>query len=83
MPSHLTTLMDDFLGRYVMEFRASPALAGPVVSEHTPGYERTGNWSVGCRVTALGIYSSQGGICVSTFHLVHNIMYMYVLFCNK
>lgn len=44
-----------------MEFRASPALAGPVAFVHTPGYERTGNWSVGCWVTTLGIYINTSG----------------------
>lgn len=38
-----TALTDDFLSHYVMELRASPALAWPVASVHTLGYERTGN----------------------------------------
>lgn len=49
-------LTDDFLCHYVMGLRASPVLVGPTASAHTPGYERTGNWPVGHRVTPLGIY---------------------------
>lgn len=56
-----TALTDDFLSHYVMELRASPALAWPVAFVHTPGYERTGNWPVGCWVSTLGIYIGGGG----------------------
>lgn len=58
---HPAPLTDDFLCHYVMEFRASPAPVRPVASVHTPGYERTGNWSIGCWVTTLGIYNNTSG----------------------
>lgn len=61
MPPYDTTLTDDFLCHYVMVFRASPALTVPVASVHTPGYERMGNWPVGCWVTTLGIYINTSG----------------------
>ena len=84
VPPHSTTLMDDFLCRYVMEFRVSPALAGRVsgLCAHTRIWE---DGDSACRL--LGHYSGdlhryqqrggRRGLGVSTCTVCHYRVHLY------